>query len=257
MRTFLATMAALTLMSAAGQLWQWQRRAQLQADLAIAREQANELAALQTERQRLLESQVPAAELQRLRDDRAAMARLRNDIETLKQSADAKFDNDAAVQPPSLPSVTEGTVAEQYLRNMGRATPAAALETALWAATGGDIDTLAGLLALEGEARIAAGRILAALPEATRNQYRTPEHLIALLTAQDIPLVGIRITPPRREDPEGTRILARVPAADGKPGTVAVSLRRYGDGWKLVVPRDAVEKYSRKLAGAAASEAAK
>lgn len=257
MKAFLVVVGILAVAGGAGQLHQWQQRAELQADLAILRESGHELARLRGERSRLQANQLPEAQLQQMRVDRAAIARLRREIESLKGRIDTSMPADEPTPPAQAgddaPSVTRGTVAEKYLRNMGRATPAAALETAFWAATGGDIDTLVGILALEGDARTAAEQILASLPASVRSEYRTPEHLVALLTAKDIPLTGIQITPPRKDDPAGTRVLARVPAADGKSRTVAVSLRQYGSDWKLVVPRSAVEKYGQTLKVATAA----
>lgn len=231
---------------------------ELQAKVELAALEQRELAALIAQRERLTSAQIPSAQLRLLRADRAAVTRLRGEMESLKRRAEPtpSVEPEAPAPPAARdailapPTVTEGPVSENFLRNAGRATPAAALETALWAATGGDVDMLANTLVLDPEARTKAEQILAALPAATRSQYRTAEHLVAALTVKDIPLNGLFIMAPKKEDPTGTRILARMPTQDGKSRTVAISLRQNGDEWRLVVPPGAVEKYGRMLARA-------
>lgn len=230
---------------------------ELQARLQLAALDQRELAALIAQRERLTSAQIPSAQLRLLRADRAAVNRLRGEMEMLKQRVAPKSIVEPEAPAPvsaastlAPPTVTEGPVSGDFLRDAGRATPAAALETALWAATGGDVETLGSTLLLDAEARTRAEQILATLPAAARDQYRTPEHLVAALTVKDIPLNGLFIMAPKKDEPTGTRILARMPGPDGKLRTVAISLRQNGSEWQLVVPASAVEKYGRMLARA-------
>jgi hypothetical protein len=55
--------------------------------LGQAQANAAELSRLQAENQRLRQKQVAPAELSRLREDRAAMGRLRAELESLQKSA--------------------------------------------------------------------------------------------------------------------------------------------------------------------------
>lgn len=254
MKAIVLGTGALLVVIGVGMFRQHLERVQLRATIALAEIELQELTALRAQRERLLASKLPESKLRQLRADRAALNRLRTELENLKDTVAAKrapVAHSSAVSGDVLPppTVTEGPVSENFLRNIGRATPAAAVETALWAATGGDVETLVDGLLLEGDARERASQILAALPYSARGQYRTPEHLIALLTAREIPLAGIQIMPPKKDDPAGTRVLARMPGADGKSRTVAVTLRQCGSEWKMVVPLSAVEKFERMLGG--------
>lgn len=232
----------------AGALWRQRGESvRLQAELELQRMERRELDQLRAEKQRLTALQIPAAELERLRADHDAVARLRHELDVLRQAGErraAQFTPTRSAPPPSpTPSATEGIVADTLLKNVGRSTPAAAVETALWAATGGEVDALAGTLLLEGEARHAAESMLAGMPPAVRSQYGTPERLVALLTAKEIPLGSMHILAPPKPDPAGTRVVAQLRDHAGFIRAVALSVRKDGDGWKLVVPAGAIEKF--------------
>jgi hypothetical protein len=84
-----------TLMAAAvvaGAAW-WVQEAEaeaLRAEVALLREERSELAQVRAENLRLLAEQPPSAEIERLRADRAAILRLRGEIETLKAAAESR-----------------------------------------------------------------------------------------------------------------------------------------------------------------------
>jgi hypothetical protein len=61
--------------------------AALRTELELARLEAADLPALRAENQRRRAQQIPAAELQRLRDDHAALPRLRAELEALRKAA--------------------------------------------------------------------------------------------------------------------------------------------------------------------------
>jgi hypothetical protein len=71
----------------------------------------------------------------------------------------------------------------EYFRDVGQATPAAAFQTAIWAALQGQDERLAGLIMLSRAAGDAAAALLASLPEADRARYPTPEKIAALFFA--------------------------------------------------------------------------
>jgi uncharacterized protein HemX len=62
----------------------------LRAEVALLQAGAREQARLEAEHRRLLAAQPPAAEVERLRNDRAALLRLQAEIEALKAKADRK-----------------------------------------------------------------------------------------------------------------------------------------------------------------------
>ncbi len=61
--------------------------AELRANLELARAHTDDLGRLQVEHRRLKENEISAAELERLRGDRAALPRLRAEVEALKKAA--------------------------------------------------------------------------------------------------------------------------------------------------------------------------
>src|SRR6185312_8264352 len=67
----------------------------------------------------------------------------------------------------------------EYFQDVGRATPADAFQTLVWAVMKGD-PSLSGLLTLNQAARQEAKAMLAQLPPESRAEYPTPEKLAAL-----------------------------------------------------------------------------
>lgn len=76
----------------AGVTWwlQAQEAAALRAEVALLHEERSELARVSAENLRLTTEQPPAAEIERLRADRAAILRLRAEIERLKATTEAR-----------------------------------------------------------------------------------------------------------------------------------------------------------------------
>jgi Tfp pilus assembly protein PilN len=81
--------ALLALVAAGGAAYAPQRAKtmRLRAELEQAQANAAELSRLQAENQRLRQKQVAPSELSRLREDHAAMGRLRAELESLQKSA--------------------------------------------------------------------------------------------------------------------------------------------------------------------------
>lgn len=225
-------------------LWlQHQTTAQLRRELALVHEQQREVAAAKADHARLIAAATPDVEVQRLRDDRAALGRLRAELEDLKSRAAAKA---AKVDPPAK---SPRWIPASEWKNAGRATPAATIETALWAAAGGDLDALAGALRMEDAVRAKAVAILAGLPTPTRAQYRTPEHFAALFTAKDIPTESsMQITGQKELGADQVSVAVMLQGGTRAQGRV-IMLQRSIDGWQLVVPEGAIDKYAAMLKG--------
>lgn len=192
----------------------------------------------------------------RARAEQEAIAAWRREIESLKRRAEqrararrAAMEAAAgeAVATENEPSILNGLVPAEHWRNCGRATPDAAVETALWHAAGGDVAGLAEMLELEPAARAKAAALLAALPAAIRARCATPEAFVALLGAGDLPLGEAMIsTAEPLGGNEATRGL-QVLGPEGKWKHATLRLRRDGDAWRLVVPESAVDRYAAKL----------
>ncbi|MDO8543570.1 MAG: hypothetical protein Q7S40_24275 [Opitutaceae bacterium] len=232
----------------------------LRLEVRAAGQELIELRQLKEQRERLLRDQVSGSELEQLRAESTELERLRADIVASRQSAAtaakpnrilAPRAADAASTTATLDVMNE-IVPVGTLINAGRDTAAAAVQTALWAAAGGDVEQLAETLFLDPRARSKAQDLLASLSEEARAEYGTPERLVALFTAKDVPMGGARIIDFKRSDASGARLVAQVMDASGKTRAVGLSVRQIGDIWKIAVPVAAVEKYAQLLKGAPA-----
>lgn len=191
-----------------------------------------------------------AAELSALRADRAALARLRTEIEQLK----TRFE---AIQPaPATEPTTAGATSYRLelmpasgWKNLGRAAPRAAVETALWAAVGGDIEVLADTITLDAGARAKAEALLAGLPPAAREHYASPEKLVALLTSKDVPVGASMRLVARAGTAVDEAKLTLVLQGETATRSIELTLRQRDGNWRLVVPEDAIEKYGAMLRG--------
>ena len=245
-RLLWVAIAALTLVTGATLGWQRRAAASLRGEIAWQRAQVRERAQLQAENQRLASAQPTPEQLEVLVAERTTVAQLRAELDSLRRRANESATarrTEKPEQAPPTPPLTGNVLAFHLWKNLGAATPAAAFETALWASAGGDIDALAGLLALEPDARAEATALFAQLPEKLRQEFVSPERLVAVLTAKDVPLGSATILGqyPSAAD---TKISAQIFDAEGKHKVSLFSLRAEGDRWRLVVPGNAVRRYA-------------
>lgn len=240
-------------------IWQRETNETLRAELEALRDQEREHARLMGDNARLLVAQISATELEALRSDHIALGRMRAEVAAAKQRAVERKQAEvaktaASAEPkPYEPSIMDGPMPVSMWKNAGTATPAAAVETALWAAAGGDVDRLAHMLVFAPGAREKAEALLAELPVATRADFDSPEKLVASLGAKDVPLGSARLIDQKERNGNETWIAAQLSGSKTgeKPRVVMLSLREVGGSWKLVVPTKAIEKYSAMLKGSA------
>jgi hypothetical protein len=234
-----------------GFLWQYQAGSRLHGEAIGLQAQAREAVRLREENRRLASEQASPEEMENLRADHAEMERLRGEIEALSrrvEQAEAKPASPAPAASMGAAGPSGSAVAAGAWRNAGRTTPEAALETALWSAKEGDINSLAGMLLLDDGARAKAEQLLAGLPEATRAQYATPEQLVAFLTAKDVPLTSMRVAGMTVEGDEA-QLVVHLPTAQQPDKMTKLGLHRSPDGWRFKVPESAVDRYSQALTG--------
>jgi hypothetical protein len=228
--------------------FQYRERIALRKEIDVLQARREQAAHLLADNRSLAAQQPSAAELTLLRSDREAIAKLRNEVETLRKTVEKN------VRPPgapadkkSVPTMLDAMVPASAWRNVGHATPEAAVETALWAAAGGEVELLARSLILDTKAREKAAAILSGLPAETRMYYGTPELLMAFLTAKDIPSKGARILKPSSEAlQKGTRTV-QLRDAGGLVRQAHLTLRETAAGWRLVLPEEAVTGYAAML----------
>lgn len=258
MKLFLPAIALV----AVALMWSVQRiaTAHLQVQVGALREQGRDLDSLRAERDRLRARQIDTTTWQELQRDAAEHHRVRQELDPYGKGdrADKNASFIAGDQRPA-----------QAWRNRGQENPAAAIETTLWAAAGGDVVTLKDLLLLEGSTRTQATDLLARLSSDARGHYATPEHLVAAFTLKAIPLGDAQLVWQQQNGPDDAVacVVLREPSsaesppdALGPPEKVPPSLpskwkitsaylglRRSDNGWRLVVPVAAVEKIAKEL----------
>ncbi|HEY4245530.1 MAG TPA: hypothetical protein VGM64_01675 [Lacunisphaera sp.] len=247
------------LVAVAAVLLSWQRHTAERLQLEIVHQQETaekERAQLEHENRRLITAQLSTGELQKLGTERTAVSSLFGEIESMRHRADQTARNGLSSSENAIDhSMTDGPVPARFWKKSGQATPAAAFETALWAGAGGNVESLAGLLVFDQVAQTKANAIFAALPAVMQRELATPERLIALLVAKDVPLGSAEIlTQATPADPSAdTKLAAKLTGADGKSKEVHLSLRATGGSWRFVVPSDAVERYATRLSAPADS----
>lgn len=148
----------------------------------------------------------------------------------------------------SSESVASKIVPVGQLANKGRNTPEAATETALWAATGGDVETLAGSLTFNAEGRARADQWFASLSPEVRQQYGSAEKVIALLIARDAAgLTGMQVIGQKELTANDTAVRIRF-ASEGNTKDDNLVMHRTNDGWRMLLNDKAVDSMAKKLA---------
>jgi hypothetical protein len=235
--------------------------ARLDAELLAARDRQRELASLKVENDRLRAQTPDPARVSAANRALLEAASLQKEI----------VKREEAPRPAPF-STGEWTGAANWT-NRGVDTPRAALETALWAAAGGDISTFSSMLEFDGPALAKANDLLAKLPIASRQNFPNAESLIASVTLGRIPLAEAQVAWFHANDDNhasaalllhGTENLPssarpplsanddpanRPPMGRENPGThlATLSLHRSGSGWRLVVPAAAIDRLGRDL----------
>lgn len=251
-RWIYAVIAALAVAVIALLGWQRQTAHALREEIARQRDQSAERARVQAENQRLVAVQPTVEQLEELLERHKALEQLRSQIEAMhrrEEEAARAATAQRAVKvdrKPAIRSLKGNSLTVEQWQNAGQATPDAAFQTTLWAAAAGNIDALAEILAFDHEVMSRAAETFARLPEPLRNDLGTPERLVALMTAIDVPLGSASILA-EFPTPTETRVSALLIDPKGNPKTAFFSLRADGDRWRLIVPANVANKYSNML----------
>lgn len=214
--------------------------------------------ALRAERDRLIARQLAQAraksrrtsataedELARLRRQEDELVRARENLALLERALASE--NGEAVSPTSptpraeeLPPLRGPMVQNAEWRNAGAASPEAALESFVWAATRGETEELGRLLAVDDAGRKQLAEAFAQLSDEARASYGSPEGMLATLIAVQVPQDLSAIGPVNSLNLSNGDIALRTRTERG--GTIgkdASLVFRLADGrWRLVVPRE-------------------
>lgn len=186
-----------------------------------------------------------AEELAKLRAEIAALRRSTTALTQLAETAQAAKD-----LAKSSESVATKLIPAGQWKNAGRATPEASTETVLWAAAGGDVDTLANSMTFTEAGRAKADAWFAGLPEGVRQQYGSPEKVIALMVARDAAgLSGMQVLGQKEVAADSVGLRVRVANTDGQTKDETFVMKRVNDGWRMLLSDGVVEKFARKLGG--------
>lgn len=240
-----------------GTVWsvEFVRARWLQRQLEDERDQVNELLRLRRQHDQLEAGQLSDA----------ALATLRRSAQMVGQTVVATEAKRTA--PPAAVVALGEWAPVQAWKNAGDGTPEATLETALYAAAGGDVALFSRMIELPEEVRQKIDQARAKMTESNRALYPTAEDLVAALAIRGIPTgeaqlvwsqpaaadtsvacLFLRNPPPpiAAEDPL-TRETAPGPQGiappelprDANSKTVVLTLHHQpGTGWRLLVPPD-------------------
>lgn len=250
---------AVVAVAGAGAIFiQQQSLAELRGEIALLREEGQRMS---TEWERMRREEAKARQVSAVAGTSGAaaagpeareVAALREEVNALKKSAQEFGRVIQAAQAKSAESsIPTKLVPMAELKNGGRATASAAIETVLWAATGGEVDVLAQGIGFTPTAKAKAEAWFAQLSDATKAQYGSPEKLIALMIAKDAAAVsGMQVLGQREITADDVGMRVRFGTEDGKTKDDSFLLHRSPtNGWQLVLSDPVVEKFAKQVAG--------
>jgi hypothetical protein len=119
----------------------------------------------------------------------------------------------------------------------------------LWAAAGGDLSTLKNTLALAPDTQSKAADLLASLPPADSQPYASPEDLMALLVAGDVPLDSAQVVAKQINQDGQVIEYLRLKDSVGRTRPVFLALQKVSDSWKLTVPVSVLDQVAQGKSG--------
>ncbi len=231
---------------------QHQSMLQLRRHVALLRTEVSRLEQQQLERPLpvVVESAAPtgdhtvSAEVEGLRAELRALRAQTNELARLSPTGSKVMEKRAST------AIASPLVPVSAWKDAGRATPEATVETVLFAAMGGDLETLAKAVIFNDAIKSQVATWFAGLPEATKQEYGTPEKVIALMMAKDAgSLAGMQLLGKKEDGANDVTVRVRIGDDQGKTKDDKFEMRRARDGWRLLVPDKAVEKYARHVKG--------
>ena len=138
---------------------------------------------------------------------------------------------------------TKGLILIENCANVGRASPAQAFQTFVWAAVKGDDDAMAASLLLDAEAR----NVAAALGEKARaltkaNTFSTPEKTAGLLVSDAIlNVAALQITKESADDATHVKLFITANSGD----TAMLPMQLGANGWQVAVSEPMLQKQIR------------
>lgn len=224
--------------------WQHSRATALHAerDRLIARQLGRASAATHRREAALNAS---TDELARLRRQHEELTRARDNLAMLERALASESGELVAPAVPkphaeALPPLRGPMVRNTEWRDAGAASPEAALESFVWAATRGETEALGALLAIDDAGRAELAAAFTQLSDEARASYGSPEAMLATLIAVQVPQDLSAIGPVNSLNLSNGDIALRTRTERG--GTIAkdavLVFRLTGGRWQLVVPQE-------------------
>jgi hypothetical protein len=254
----LALFAGALLAGLAGLVGQRQRHARLQEAVATQAATNRRLAAETVRRQEVAAN--------RAADVAAAQSQVRAEIE---QARKAVADLEATPRPVTIAPAPasarreapftanrdpeKGPVRLEHFRNVGRATPAAAFQTLIWALSTDEGAAQAALFALSPTGRDKLQAIVARMTPDQQARFNPPEKVLGLLASLDfLDEEGYEIGPAGEPDVSGQVKLVVRRARSGRTNLLDKRLpfQRGADGWQLAIPDKMIDEIPASLAQA-------
>ena len=214
--------------------------------LANARRQNLELHGLETENEHWEAAQLTGEEARRLQQRHSEAEALRSRLLELKRRAREKQPGDEAANTAhaSIPATDWAYV--------GRATPEAAIQSVVWAASHGDVDRLASLLTFGPDERAQAEAMFSQLPPEAQANYGSAQKVVATLLAGNFPKDAVAVT--IVESHQWDMDAAVSMDVGHTAGATAMRnntfrFRRGDDGWQHLVPSTVLAGYVKMLQG--------
>lgn len=223
--------------------WQWRSGTALRDEVAELRTEAREISRLRQENARRAAGQISDVALKDLRADHEALERLRGELAKLKREADQRVEH-----PVAIKDEVEGTgpvrPAGEW-REVGTASPIAALESALFAARSGQAQALEPLLMISDDGWHKIDDALKDVPQGKRTTGWPPARFVAGAMTQEFAVSSFQVLTTDERGSNAVMLQVRLGGAGSTPEPREVSLMLYKQeaGWRLIVPTDAVQHY--------------
>jgi hypothetical protein len=253
---------AVAVIAAGAAIWvQHEDNAALRSEIALMREEVREAASAKrmvsalpgasAEREGQVNAErggVGSAEFAKLREEIAGLKKNTQQVVEFVQLAQAA----AAMKEMSAAGsgAPEKIIPANDLKNVGKATPEAAVQSVISAAIGADVDGLANGLVFTPAGRAKADAWFATLSDSTRQQYGSPEKIIALMVAKDAAgLSGMQVLGQKEISANDVGVRVRFANNDGQSKDDNLIMHRADDGWRLLLNDTVVQKFANKLGG--------
>lgn len=132
--------------------------------------------------------------------------------------------------------------------NKGYATPYKSVETLIFSAASGDLQTMKDSLVFSPESESLAKRLFEKLPTSVRQEQGNLETVMAMMTIDQVPLAHAQITAFKEITDEAKEVFMLFSSNLDSPYPVKLDLIQSPDTtWKVLVPPQAISEYAEKL----------